>query len=109
MTDWQPGDLALCVKGGRIVSSPLLRPPLPEYPNTGKIYTVDGVSVDKFIQVPGESVLALHFTDAPTNRCGKRVWAAERFVKVTPGADIKGVEVERKAPKPVKKSEGVVL
>ena len=105
MTDWQPGDLALCVKGGKITSLEC-EPPLDGFPAAGSIYTVKRAGTYTF---GTGTKLALWFTNAPRNSSGDRVWSAERFVKVTPGADIEGVEVERKAPKPAKKSEGVVI
>ena len=84
--NWKPGDLALCVRGGRI-STMLV--PLPEYPKTGRIYTVSGV--DAILFASGKERPALWFTDAPRNTLD-RVWAAHRFLKVTPPADMKIIE-----------------
>ena len=98
MTDWQPGDLALCVRGGILLKTYLH--PLPAYPESGKLYNVVDIDFQEFTYTQDKKVVALVFSDAPVNRCGTKTWAAARFVKVTPDADIEGKEVERKVPKP---------
>lgn len=97
MTDWQPGDLALCVKRGEIKCSVVrhsgkLVPPLMTVREVKKV----SPCVHGYCKCE-----TLYFTD---NFAG----LSARFVKVTPGVDINGKEVERKAPKPVGKSEGIV-
>lgn len=79
MSDWQVGDLALCVRGGR---SPV-NTAHADYPACGAVYRVCGVGSVEFNT--GES-LGLFFDDAPENVCGRRVWNAGRFVKATPPA-----------------------
>ena len=78
MSDWQPGDIALCVIGGKIDNSPYK---LGEYPAAGKFYTVEYVGPLDFLTGIDQ---ALWFKDAPKNWSGQRVWGQLRFVKVTP-------------------------
>lgn len=85
MMDWQPGDLALCIS----VAS--------EYPPQvfiGAVLTVENVWAD----VPGpdgELGIALDFYEA--DRFGDdEAYGAHRFIKVTPGADTKGIEAEKR-------------
>lgn len=78
MSDWQAGDLALCVNGREI--DPVYYPALPK---PGRIYTVERAGMT--LMVPGET-LVLWLVDGPANVGGERVWAATRFVKVTPPA-----------------------
>jgi len=90
VSDWQAGDLALCVRGG--VKT-----------RTGAIYCV------KYVKLPREKTfeggvwwinncgdIELRFTgmtDVPG------IWAgARRFVKITPGHKIEGSEVDQKQP-----------
>lgn len=96
MAKWAPGDIALCIKGGKI-SSITFNPP-NGFPRAGAVYTVS--SVGRLDFADGETE-ALWFVDAPPNTNRERVWGSHRFVKVTPGRDIDGVEVERKVPKAV--------
>ena len=86
MSDWQEGDLALCVVGGFIAGLSLLK----EYPRAGALYTVSGVNRAKKFQTGIQP--ALYFLDAPKNGCGHRVWSARRFIKVTPPPDMKLIE-----------------
>lgn len=87
MTDWQVGDLALCV--------------VPSYkgPNVtrpGHLYTVDEVFTNQAVLC-----LCLGFVGVPTRKPGVYYGhRASRFVKITPGAKIEGVEVERRVPTP---------
>jgi hypothetical protein len=92
VSDWQPGDLALCVKGGQLVPAVIRT----DYPAAGRVYTVAAVGLGFFLT--GKQLALWLSSDAPVNTCGERVWTASRFVKVTPGADIKGIEVERRVP-----------
>jgi len=87
--NWEPGDLALCVKGGTLVT------PAKETPKAGALYTVSGVLTRTFGNIE-HSVLALRLKDGPPNNDNKYEWAAHRFVKVTPGEEIEGKEVEKK-------------
>jgi hypothetical protein len=84
--DWKSGDLAMCVKGGRIL------PNAPEhedsYPVAGRIYTVESVSLVRFA-VGVHPALTLR--DGPLNRRGNggvlqrgAVWPALRFCKIHP-------------------------
>jgi hypothetical protein len=75
--DWKPGDLALCIKGGRIANSG--RPP-KSFPVKGRIYTVHSSRMRTFNQA-GFS-LGLVLEDGPVNNCGTRIWHHSRFVKL---------------------------
>jgi hypothetical protein len=75
--DWQVGDLALCVKGGRFATS--LRS--PEFPKGGAVYRVAAVGLENFIQ---SKCFALWLEDGPINNNGERVWPAYRFRKIRP-------------------------
>lgn len=79
--DWQPGDMALCVKGGRIIDPSMHTPPLDGFPTAGACYTVEHVGIDPTMT---GSPLALWLAEAPRNATGERVWSAIRFIKVTP-------------------------
>lgn len=75
--DWQIGDLALCVRGGKIPTNTAHT----QYPDTGAVYTVRFAAIAEFNF--GEA-LALWFEDAPQNINGEKMWGAGRFIKVTP-------------------------
>ena len=90
MTDWAVGDLALCIKSGN------WRPRIGHIvqtepgPNVGQCFTVRAVQMG--IADPDEVYLGFH---------GKRFqYAARYFRKVTPGADIEGVEEAKRLPQP---------
>lgn len=74
---WQPGDLALCVKGGKVDPDDNG----PSWPQCGRVYTVEDIGTVEFSDGPDA---ALWFYDAPENNPGERVWWAGRFIKVTP-------------------------
>ena len=79
MSDWQAGDIALCVIGGKMPYSKVTT--VKEYPKAGAFYKVvkaGEASMDFSLKK------ALWFEDAPPNLHEERVWAALRFVKVTP-------------------------
>lgn len=78
MTDWKPGDIALCVKGGKICNAPRRA---PDYPVSGNFYTVERVGSDFFYEGVEQ---ALWLKDGPENVDGQRAWVSYRFVKVTP-------------------------
>lgn len=82
---WQPGDLALCVRGGEI-PSPLGVVASPrEYPKAGRIYTVESVGT-YYSPVQGNDIFGLWLKDGPINgqKLKTRVWAAYRFRKINP-------------------------
>ncbi|MDR6511497.1 hypothetical protein J2792_002369 [Novosphingobium capsulatum] len=84
MSDWQPGDLALCIDGSdhpNLGASPV---------KSGSIHTVEGV-----IETRSGIGLFLVGVSVPsiTGAC-----RASRFVKITPGTEIKGREVEKHRP-----------
>ncbi len=81
MSDWKDGDLALCIKGGKVNPN---EPDADTYPRTGAVYTVRRYGEALFFSGLGE---ALWFYDAPINTIEERVWDAKRFVKVTPGEE----------------------
>lgn len=91
MTDWQPGDLALCVMGGDLNPGVKVMP--EGFPQAGRIYLVESVGVFRFFS---GMKAGLGLVDGPKNIDGTREWGARRFVKVTPGHKIKGVEVEKR-------------
>ena len=79
MSDWQAGDIALCVIGGKMPYSKGIS--VKEFPKGGALYKVvkaGEISMDFSLKK------ALWFEDAPPNLGEERVWAAFRFVKVTP-------------------------
>ena len=75
MSDWQPGDLALCVKAGRLGSG------MGHNLEVGKVYTVRCVSI---IQYNG--LLGLLLEGVPVRRHDPAYGykRACRFIKVTP-------------------------
>lgn len=84
MSDWQPGDLALCVQSGKETRK-------------GCIYTV--IRVTGPGEMAGEYMNYENFDllDFSEFGLGDMNGAdARRFVKVTPGADIKGIEAEKR-------------
>ena len=72
--DWQVGDLALCVRGGRDVN------PAGELTRAGCVYTVANVFISPF-----KGNLRLHFKELPAF-IGNPIWAsnADRFRKIRP-------------------------
>lgn len=102
MSDWQAGDIALCVKGGKITDPPYHA---KDYPASGKFYTVEYVGLIRFSGGMRHPKKALWFKDSPKNLDGQRVWAAHRFVKVTPPEadefDRETIELYNKKGKPV--------
>lgn len=89
MADWQKGDLALCVKQGpwRGILVDDLR--LCRM-RGGMIATVRGVGDYRGAPI-------LWFEGFP-GECTRDAFHAIRFRKITPGADIEGIEVERRVP-----------
>ena len=96
MTDWKPGDLALCINGANIEDNIIGSPDNPDgYPTVGRIYVIDSIGVRSL----GKAVF-LYSNDFPWNhfRCYNRqnrhfvgwankkdkCWCESRFVKVTP-------------------------
>lgn len=75
--DWQPGDLALCIKmgsweleeGGVSTCGPQL----------GKTYVVCGIERDAFFDASKEEVFLV------LERFPYECWMADRFCKITPG------------------------
>lgn len=88
MADWQPGDLALCVKSGVRTRA-------------GAVYTVADLTPPGGYSPADHSV---NMTDVVSLRFREidhppRAWAnSKRFRKVTPGADIEGFEERRRLP-----------
>lgn len=78
MTDnWQPGDLALCVRGGP------LEPGLPhdEWPKGGAIYQVIRAENCEFVK---GIFFALWLKNGPINGDGSKVWDASCFRRIPP-------------------------
>lgn len=90
MSDWQPGDLALCVKQG---------PWMQRFSNGGEAPCAGPMAgdvclvVDVVVSLFGD--LGLFFAEWPDYSLGGQ-YRAERFVKITPGADIEGIEAEKR-------------
>ena len=76
--DWQPGDLALCVAGGRLPDNTRDIP----FPKGGAVFTVASVTRRRF--VTGEELLALCIPDGPPNITNDHYWPALRFRKIRP-------------------------
>lgn len=83
MSDWQVGDLALCVIGGHITGRGV-----PAYPRAGQCYKVAAVVLDEeYSWSGGGHELGLALADGPTNPTSPDGdWHHSRFVKVTPPA-----------------------
>lgn len=82
MSDWQAGDLALCVRGGPIVA----KPRASKFPIAGQIYVVRSVHNGMNWQVSGVD-LGIVLEGAPPNSAARHgAWWHGRFVKVTPPA-----------------------
>jgi hypothetical protein len=77
MSDWQSGDIALCVKGGKITDAPY---GAKGYPVAGKLYTVGSGGISMFY---GGLKRYLDLVDGPINVTDRR-WPSARFVKVIP-------------------------
>lgn len=82
MTDWQVGDLALCVRAK-------YRKEL-----IGKVGIVRCVVFGKCAET-GEPALGLEVEGFPNPPSGWG-WMASFFRKITPGADIEGIEAEKR-------------
>ena len=87
MSNWEPGDLALCVKSSALVCECGVRHS-GELVRKGAVYEVQRM---------------VKAYDLTGTRCGcfglvflGGRGLAERFIKVTPGADIKGIEEPKK-------------
>ncbi|MEL6707636.1 MAG: hypothetical protein AAFP79_05090 [Pseudomonadota bacterium] len=92
MSDWQVGDMALCVS----VSHPLC-PDAPRYFAVGQVQTVTRVGMAWWLDFPDEKpAVALGFNEVITDRFG---FPPSLFLKVTPPADM--VEEEREVEAPV--------
>jgi hypothetical protein len=81
--DWEPGDLALCVKARFF----------PDW--VGRLFTVSDVLITYNVDTHLEGV-GLRFvgTEHPLN--ARLAFCATYFRKVTPGAEIKGIEAEKR-------------
>jgi hypothetical protein len=97
MANWEPGDLALCVKDGKFVHNS----------HTGRRCTHNGRMVPPRGSIREVSRVEVAMTDRGTVfSCGclnliftdGSLGAASRFVKVTPNADVEGIEERRRLP-----------
>lgn len=84
MADWQIGDLALCVE--RSVSC--FNPTIP-----GHIYEVKRVWENKGVALDFVGIFNGHRSRSVCDFWGHH---PSRFVKITPGSNIEGEEVERR-------------
>jgi len=89
MGDWVPGDLALCVRGGPITGGDAA-------PVAGRKYQV--ISTRIMLWTDCTTSLGLILAGAPLNKTGIPIWWHERFVKITPGHQIEGSEVDQRNP-----------
>lgn len=79
--DWEPGDIALCVRGGPVEPiNPNYKGP---YPELGKPYTVEALENYEFYGV-NNKIPGLRLKDGPPNGNNDRTWRESRFIKVTP-------------------------
>lgn len=88
MSDWQPGDLALCVNAGFIPKS------------NGGYATGAGLRKGAIYRVREcgmnpEGAYCLWLHEIPKDVWGRR---SSRFIKITPGAKIEGIEETRRIP-----------
>ena len=92
--NWEPGDIALCIRGGVIApGNPLYK---GDFPSAGKPYKVQAVDRRTTYQSRKEPILLLQLEDGPPNLSRDRKWAAYRFIKVTPPEDMEEVEEFKK-------------
>jgi len=90
MSNWQPGDLALCIKQGpweAVYDDGEVEP--SEGPAPGSINVVKGL-----VYTRGD--LCLHLDGWLENDGSFSGFIASRFRKVTPGSEPEGAEVERR-------------
>lgn len=86
MSDWQKGDLALCV------AEPIGAVPVGWEPMIGGVYTVAGFDWG------GDPTGFLELEEDPERFAPDAGWEPLCFVKITPGADIEGIEEPRRLP-----------
>jgi hypothetical protein len=91
MVDWQKGDLALCVDLS--VNGFGIRPITRI--QRGCVYTVAEVGFDRI-----DNVEALRLQDVLADDVITGMYRTSRFRKITPGAQIEGIEVERRVKVP---------
>lgn len=99
MSDWQKGDLALCVKQGDWTGNATGRRLVDLFPGIavpvcGSVYTVAWAGLSRIGNI------ALEFVEVPTpqNSHGPLPWSATRFRKITPGTEPEGIEEPRRLP-----------
>jgi hypothetical protein len=78
MADWQVGDLALCVRGGRYPGMTLA-----DTPRAGQVVTVERVLFGP-MRGAEAGVWQIGSSELPPNVRGNHLWFAGRFIKVTP-------------------------
>lgn len=101
MSGWKPGDIALCITNKSVKNVPII-------PQMGKFYTVrkfyPNMTFFNAAKGTSEFLSALLLEDGPNNylidKRGNTVdqaplWAASRFIKVTPPEDMEELEIER--------------
>ena len=90
--DWAVGDLALCVR----LTHPFWPGQVSKRLTLGRMYFVEGVG-RPVKRLGGERALILK---GCSPKIQGRGWPSTMFVKITPGADIHGKEVEKRHPIP---------
>ena len=91
MADWKIGDLALCVKLG-----PWRRSGSGIKTDDARVRAGMVLTVRRIEQSPWG--LAIWFIGIGADDDMENAYKARRFRKITPGADIEGIEVERRVP-----------
>ena len=76
--DWQPGDLALCVRGGNFPGGFA-----KETPRAGQIVTVERIVFVPTLQSPNGCWM-IGSSELPPNNEGNHLWGAVRFRKIRP-------------------------
>lgn len=96
MADWQPGDLALCVKQGPWIASDTDDD--VSGPKAGEINEVVDVHIYDEDDAAGPDFAGVFLVLSGWDYECFGDYHAERFRKVTPGADIEGFEERRRLP-----------
>ena len=92
MADWQPGDLALCIKQGAWAHFASGELAAPSCVRGGGVYQVRRVGISPF-----SGACVLWFTEHPGDGITES-FNASRFRKITPGTEPEGIEEPRRVP-----------
>lgn len=75
--NWEPGDLALCTRGGQLINLGLR-----EHPVAGRVYIVEAAQPN--VIFADGSAGALVLANGPPNNSGIARWWQGRFIRITP-------------------------